>query len=167
MSKIVAHTESYTGLPYLATVYVGEEVHTAVVDFINDDHLAYYHLESMGIENSSKFLELVEVYHNTGKSLEVPLSIFLSQNHHDDEIVLVRRVVAVKVLDEVRGFCPVNWFPSTKTRWRRLSIDSGRITSSKHRRTQSERDADEKARLAKLALNKRKRDAVRSMKKSG
>ncbi len=146
MSNILPHPDDYQGLPYLATVSVGKLIHTAVVDFVLDGLVHYYHIDNLGIDSCSAFLLAVEEYHNSGASKNVPLSVFISANNYRHVCAHGYRTVS---LDDAKiiGMCPTHWFPKMKVKWRRLDLRTGVMTKSKTRRP-AEEIAAEKARKA-------------------
>lgn len=152
--NILPHPADYQGLPYLATITIGKQVHTAVVDFVLDGNVHYYHIDNLGIDHCSAFLLAVEQYHNSGASKDVPLSVFISSHNYGHVCAAGYRCVP---LDEcvVVGFCPTHWFPTIKVKWRRLDLTTGLMTKSKTRRP-ADVIAAEKARKA---ANKARRNA--------
>lgn len=158
MTTFTPHSNTYTGLPYIALVSIYKDVHTAVVDFVLDGTIHYYHLDALGVDACSAFLVAVEQYHNTGMSKQVPLSVFLSANNYAHVCTHGYRMMTLDAVSKVEGLCPQQWFPKVKTKWRRKDMLTGQITSSKHRRSEEEKEADRFAAEAVKAARKAKRD---------
>lgn len=145
-ANIHPHPQHYQGLPYLATITIGKQVHTAVVDFVLDGDVHYYHIDNLGIANCSAFLIAVEQYHNSGASKQVPLSVFISSHNYGHVCSAGYRCAPLEDV-KVVGFCPTHWFPTIKVKWRRLDLTTGAMTRSKTRRP-ADVIAAEKARKA-------------------
>lgn len=146
MANILPNPDTYQGLPYLASVQVGNQHHTAVVDFVLDGTIHYYHIDTLGVDNCSAFLLIVEAYYNSGASKLVPLSVYISANNYGRICTHGYRTMS---LDDVTvtGLCPTHWFPKVKVKWVRKDLRTGQITKSKLRRPAEEIAAD-KARKA-------------------
>lgn len=161
MTAFHSHPDTYQGLPYLASITIGDKVQTAVVDFVMDDFIHYYHLDALDVTNCSAFLTAVEEYHNTGSSKLVPLSVFISSHNYSHVCAQGYRMAPLDVVAEVEGLCPHQWFQKVRIKWRRKDMVTGQVTASKHRRTEMEKEADRVAALAAKA----ERKAVREQQK--